>query len=228
MTVDLELEWKAALLDASIGESRAKLYLFPPGANLGGGRQAVYQCPGDAASLEPEQRFMEVLNDDLDVHRVGIASGLEPHIAAGVIRHELEHARQFDRFGRGIFRIQDLIGVACWEKTGFVPVGGGFLINIIPPELDANAAAARFAWLRHTEVLRAYMNEPDAGHQVLFRYQRGPEQIDTLVWRTLAYAATLAELCESVAVGRAGMSFGDFAEAQCPGAGAVWRQVHPR
>jgi hypothetical protein len=228
MRPQLEDEWNAALADARINDTEAKLFEFPPGADLGGGRQAVYQSPRQYLLPDPARAFMEVLNADVDLHRVGIAANLEPHIAAGVIRHELEHARQYERFGAGVFRIQDLIGLACWEKTGSVAVGGGFLVNVIPPELDANAAAARFAWSRHATTLDAYMAAPDAGHQVLFRYERGPESLDTLLWRTLAYAATLADLCETTSLQRTGMPFRVFAEEATAGSGVLWDRLRPQ
>lgn len=228
MNSDIEAEWEAALADANISPSRATLYTFAAGSDLGGGRQAVYQSPGDYILPPPAQRFLEVLNEKPDLHRVGIGSDLESYIAAAVIRHELEHARQFERHGRGIFNLQDLIVAACWEKTGRVRVGGGFLTNIIPPELDANAAAARFVWSRHAAAAEAYLNAPHDDHQVLFRYERGPEPLETLVWRTLAYAATIADHCEAVSLRVARKTFRDFLDEHLPGAGPLWEQLRPQ
>jgi hypothetical protein len=127
----VEAEWEAALVDAGFAAAAAKLYTFAPGSDLGGGRQAAYSAPGDFVLPPPEQAFLEALNGEPDLHGVAIADGLEPHIAAAVIRHELEHARQFSRFGRGMFRLQDLITAACWRTTGRSTTGGGFLINVI-------------------------------------------------------------------------------------------------
>lgn len=226
MTIAIDDEWQAALADAGFGEGQAKLHCFPRNADLGGGRQAVYQAPGDYLLVRPEQQFLEVLNADQDLHRVGIASDLEPFLVAGVLRHELEHARQFDRLGRGIFRIHDLIAMACWEKTGRSTIGGAHLINLAPIELDANAAAARFAWSRHHERVADYLQSDEATHQVLFRYEGGPEPIETLLLRTLAFATTLADLCERVSAQHRGKPFRECVEDHCAGASVLWDQVH--
>lgn len=227
MSADLEAEWEAALADAGISHAAARLYTFPVGVDLGGGRQAVYQAPGEAIVTPAEQRFLEVLNEQLDVHRVGVAQDLAPEIAAAVMRHELEHARQFDCLGPGIFRVQDLIATACWEKIGRAPRGGGVLINASPPELDANAAAARFAWSRHAGLVTTYLSTANAPHEVLFRYESGPEPVSTLLWRALAYAATIADLCEAVALRHLGRPFGSVVEDYCPGGNALWDRLRP-
>lgn len=217
--------WKAALADAGIAESSTRLVKFPAGSDLGQGRQAIYQAPGSSIWPEATQRFLEVLNEDPDLHRIGLADDASPLLGAALIRHELEHARQFEHHGSGVFKLQDLIGGACWDKTGRSPVGGGFLVNVIPPELDANAAAARFAWSRDADGVAAYLSGPDPGHQVLFRYQQGPEPVETLVVRTIAFALTLGDQCETTARTRTGSSFAEFAVRHCPGAGNLWVQL---
>ena len=58
-----------------------------------------------------------------------------------------------------------------------------------------------------------------------FRYERGPEPPETLAWRTLAYAATIADHCEAVSLRLAMKTFRDFLDEHLPGTGDLWDRV---
>lgn len=64
---------------------------------------------------------------------------------AALLRHELEHARQFDAVGAGVFDLQDFLeNDVLSEVAGGLDGCGGGLINAVPTEIDSNAAASVF------------------------------------------------------------------------------------
>jgi hypothetical protein len=73
--------------------------------------------------------------------RVAIWRDVDLPVFAGRLRHELEHARQWDRFGRSIFELYDLIRDELLpRKAGDLNGCAGMYVNAIPAEQDANAA----------------------------------------------------------------------------------------
>jgi hypothetical protein len=55
-----------------------------------------------------------------------------------MLRHELEHARRFERSGPAFFEADDLLRTA-------VRIAGGHGYSRLPSELEANAASAAYA-----------------------------------------------------------------------------------
>jgi hypothetical protein len=82
--------------------------------------------------------------DHRDAHRIAVPAHPSDRVAfAGLVRHELEHARQFDEAGLAIFDIQDYLENSVLpEVAGGLDGCAGGLINSIPTEMDANAAAS--------------------------------------------------------------------------------------
>jgi hypothetical protein len=72
------------------------------------------------------------------------------------------------------------------------------------------------------------MAAPDAGHQVLFRYESGPGPLETLPWRTLRYAAVLADACEQTALQQAGKTLRDYIAEHLPGHAELWDRLRPQ
>ena len=60
------------------------------------------------------------------------------------MRHELEHARQWDRGGKPVFQLYEHVYELGSVLFGGLPQSGRFY-GLVPAEQDANAAAARFA-----------------------------------------------------------------------------------
>jgi hypothetical protein len=65
---------------------------------------------------------------------------------------------------------------AFWDKTDGLSFGGIF-INVAPIELDANAAAARFAWRGTAMQLSASLSTGAGQHEPLFRYRERCERL---------------------------------------------------
>jgi hypothetical protein len=132
---------------------------------------------------------------------------------------------RWERHGNAVFLLQQALIPALKEKSG--GRGFGFLCNLSPLEMDANAAAGRFAWDRHhdalTDVLEA--NAVSPSHEGLLRYRGGPEAIDTLPERMIAFAHLFAERCERLARAEGG-SYADKLDECWPGRGSrVWERL---
>jgi hypothetical protein len=95
-----------------------------------------------------------------------------------------------------------------------------------PIEIDANAAAARFAWTRHGEAVERLLEHGAGQHEPLFRYRGGPGPLETLPARTIRFALLFAERCERRAAVE-GLTFAEVLEARWPGAGAFWAELGP-
>jgi hypothetical protein len=81
--------------------------------------------------------------DNRGLHRIAIPAEPDARaLFAALVRHELEHARQWDA-KPGIFDLQDFIeNEILPEIAGGLDGCGGWLINTIPSEMDCNAAAS--------------------------------------------------------------------------------------
>jgi len=100
--------------------------------------------------------------------------------------------------------------------------GRARLYNLNPVELDANAAAARFAWRRYgDDEARARLASEDGA---LFRSLTGPAPIETLPRRLLCFLGQFPDLCELVSKAQ-GVSFVDLVEAAWPGLGNAWNSL---
>jgi hypothetical protein len=74
-------------------------------------------------------------------HRLAVwgeLPGFPEHALGPMLRHELEHARRFERSGPRFFEVDDLLRSA-------VRAAGGHGYAWLPSELEANAAAAAYA-----------------------------------------------------------------------------------
>jgi hypothetical protein len=109
--------------------------VVPPRYGHQGARPWV---PGDDT-----QRDEANSEDDRVLHRITIpAQPSDCATFAALVRHELEHARQYDA-GVGIADLHDFIEYDVLpEVAGGVNGCPGALINSIPTEMDCNAAAS--------------------------------------------------------------------------------------
>jgi hypothetical protein len=192
---EIDTEYQAALADAAIEPARARLYL----AKAMGKRHvgAVWHPPGDELVVSeqfPDASQRADANDPKhrDLHR--IVAPDEPTDAvtfAALVRHELEHARQYDALGQAIFDLQQLLEGGVLPYRAVLLEGcAGSLINGVPTEIDANAAASVYVSARFTAeevgALRGGDRRPLACSLV------GPEQFETLPARMVAYVICTA------------------------------------
>src|SRR4051794_39709956 len=110
----LETEWTAALDDAAMPRERVRLYVCDGGAAGDGATAAVWHRPGAELVQDHQFPYSHHLADanareHRDLHRVVIWRDHEAPMLGAVMRHELEHARQWDARGAPLFDLHDLI-----------------------------------------------------------------------------------------------------------------------
>jgi len=203
LPAEIEEVWLATLADAEVDPDDALLYLVD-GENGSTGHAAryLYQHRELHPEGEPEeihQLLTEMNNDDcIDAHRVVVFKDRTIEGIAALIRHELEHGRQYNAFGQKLVELGGLAEhVICERVAGLV--GGGFLYQTIPLEMDANAAAAAFVRQRFgPERIDALLAAGDKDGAA-FRSLVGPPPLETLPERMIRFVATMPDLCQRVA-----------------------------
>jgi hypothetical protein len=151
--VVLQELWREAISDSGLDAS--KLQHFDAVRVVRGGAGAQWWAPGTSV-LEPPVELELAVEDAasadapplFEKHRVATApiGGLEPPameaVLAAKLRHELEHACQWDVWGREPFDLMKLVLEVHRRKMGGT-IYGTFR-NQMPIEDDANAAASVF------------------------------------------------------------------------------------
>lgn len=220
-------EWEAALADAGFAANQVRLYPFP-GEMSGNGNRAYYFSPGlrifnDADFPDDLGAQLADANRRLDRHRIAVWMDSPTPVLGAKLRHELEHARQWDAHGKPLFNLNDLTLAALAERVGGLP-GGGLLYNLNPMETDANAASARFAWERYGEEECRPLCEPSADYGALFRSLTPPPPLEALPKRMLLFLQQFADACERYAE-RAERPFTELLDEAWPGATATWETL---
>lgn len=217
----------AALADAEIDSADVLLYTLK--GESGGGYGARYlhrglhiHPEGEAEELHP---LLEEMNEEacIDAYRIAVFTERTFEGIAALIRHELEHARQRDVHGQRLMELYGMAEAVISERVGGL-AGGGFLYQVIPVEMDANAAAAIFVRHRfgadHVDaLLRAGDKDGSA-----FRSLVGPPAIETLPERMIQFFATIPDLCERFAE-RQEFPFRTLLDVHWRGAGAIYQRL---
>ena len=188
----LDDEWLAALADAGILASSAELIVLG-GPESHDGCRAKYWRPGDpldadVARLDNEPGLTR------DLHRVALWGDHSIEGASGLLRHELEHARQLLAHSEPLLLQFQACEDRLIEEVGGLP-GSARLYQDIPMEQDANAAAARFLRRRFPtaqldELLAA--GDPDSA---VLRDHGEPGPLETLPARMEQFLQTVRERC---------------------------------
>ncbi|UUY05481.1 hypothetical protein LRS13_08175 [Svornostia abyssi] len=219
---DLEAEYLAALADAEIEQERVRLYLSTKLSSDGGA--AYWHMPGDdlvVAADFPEAGQLADANTNRDLHRI-VAPAEPANLVtfAALVRHELEHARQFDALGQPIFEFQHFIErqVLARRAGGLNGCAGGW-INAVPTEMDCNAAASVFIAGRFSGEDLVALREGDKRN--LGCSLVGPEPFSTLPSRMVAYAFFHRACVESFAKDH-DLLVAEVLDGYLPGAAALW------
>jgi len=142
-------------------------------------------------------------------------------VAGALLRHELEHARQYDAVGSDTFDIDDqFLDHAIRQRVGGLPSGTD-LYNFKPMELDANAAAAMYLRDHHPEHLDAILKGP---HASLARSLTPPETPETLLERTVACLFLFRDICDRNAA-KSGIEFWKHLKVYDSRAAELWRAL---
>ena len=166
--------------------------------------------PGDDA-----QRAEANVDENRTLHRITVPAEPENRVLfAALLRHELEHARQWDA-QVGIFELQDFLEYYVLpEIAGGLDGCGGGLINTIPSEMDCNAAASVYVAKRFSDAeIEPIRNGPN---RYLACSLLPPLPPDTLPARMTAFAYIHRAAVDRIAA-RRGFS-----------AAMVLRSVHPK
>ena len=166
--------------------------------------------PGDDA-----QRAAADGDESRTLHRITVPAEPENRVLfAALLRHELEHARQWDAQVE-IFELQDFLEYdVLKEIAGALDGCGGGLINTIPSEMDCNAAASVYIARRFSNAeIQPIRNGPN---RYLACSLLPPLPRDTLPARMTAFAYIHRATVDRIAV-RRGYS-----------AAMVLRSVHPK
>ena len=169
-------------------------YLHPEGV-VAPGTVAVFQAVAGRAA-----------EDRLTAHRLALWSelpGIPEAALEPMLRHELEHARRWERSGPRFFEADELLRAA-------VRADGGRGYSVLPSELEANAASSRYAERTLSPAERAVLaGSPDCVALVADAEPPGDVVADTLAelerradwspWLDAAarrgYLAALREAC---------------------------------
>jgi len=222
-----EPQWRLALVDAGLSSASCRRYDFI-GEQSNGDVGAVWFPPGDTIPLShhfPDAARLADANDGehIDLHRIGVWGCADPAALGARLRHELEHAIQWEQHKRPLFQLYDLLrDEILTRKIGGLAGCSGAYINAIPSEQDANAAAAMFLRKHHPQAVSDLCKDKD--RQLLACSLVGPEAIETLPARMVAYMSLHRERCADVAKSR-GHSFADVLDGTFPGAGGYWQRL---
>lgn len=221
-------ECECALADAGF---RAEAIRFFPLADLGSDHvAAAWFRPhqdiesGDRGFPGNDAQRQEANSDrNRHLHRITIPAEPDDRVLfAALVRHELEHARQWDA-GLGIFDLHDFIEYDVLpEIAGDLDRCGGGLINTIPTEMDCNAAASVYISRRFdaggVQALR------EGPRRYLACSLLPPPPPETLPSRMIAFAWIHRAAVERHA-GRRGFSVTAILRSVHPEAPTVWARL---
>jgi hypothetical protein len=220
----------AALADAGYNDDEAILYVFDADTSAAGFEafhfaRDTYATVDDISEVAP---LLADMNHDAArgaIRIVMFTGNRSDEGKVALIRHELEHARQTAELGprlEGLYRLcADVLAV----RAGGLP-GGALVYTLMPIEMDANAAGARFAVVRYTEARIIELLRNGDRNGAALRSNVGPEPIATLPERMVAFMIANHGLCERYAAEHGnGTSFPEMLDLEWPGAGDIWREL---
>jgi hypothetical protein len=149
-TGDLHRLWEKACVHAGY-QVGSDVRLYPLPGPPEGDRSAFHLEPGTWAEHEPALPFDHAqlrdanLEKHRDLHRVAIRDVEPERVLLGLLRHELEHARQYDQ-SPGLYRFmcaaEDAVSRAFYRVRPPALEGSAAVYNALPHERDANYASS--------------------------------------------------------------------------------------
>jgi hypothetical protein len=205
---EIQEECDAALADAEL--TREQVRFFPlAGLNTGTYGAAWFRPHTDIEAGDrgfpgnDAQRAEANSEENRDLHRITIPSEPQDRATfAALVRHELEHARQWDAM-LAIFDLHDFI-----ENDVLPEAAGGLgaecrpgaLINAIPTEMDCNAAASVYISKRFSPAEVQAIRDTD--RRALACSLLPPPPPETLPARMVAFAFVYRAAVEAHAARR--------------------------
>jgi hypothetical protein len=189
---DVRFECSQALADAHLAAERVRFFLLDGlgAGNIGSAwfRPHTNIEPGDPHFPGDEVQREEANGEESRrLHRIAVpAQPDDPVLFTALLRHELEHARQWDA-RPVIFALQAFIeDDVLPEIAGGLDGCGGGLINTVPTEMDCNAAASVYIEGRFSPAeIQPIRHGPQ---RFLACWRIGPLPPETLPARMIAFA----------------------------------------
>jgi hypothetical protein len=220
--------WLAACQDAEYQpETQVALYLLP--GSSGDGAAALHLEPGyevfanETWPLAPNQLADANSAQKRNIHRILARDFGSTRVALGRLRHEMEHARQYDRSPQVYLAMsfaRDALSRAFEERDPPSLAGSATLYNQLPFEEGANQVAAAITTTQFgppSESELASTNAP------LFR-DASPIEPDTLALRILGFSSLFPAGFMWVAEQR-GESISDLLSRLGPDGEAGWHAL---
>jgi hypothetical protein len=215
--------WLAALTDAGIDPEDAIVFALPGTAatveRVGAMTwpRPLRIDPGGSPELDA---LLVKMNDPgcIRAIRVAVWTSRTNEAIAGLMRHELEHARQYDMHRKlhGLYEVSQHV-VATVPR-------GGWLYQAIPVEFEANAAAARFVVGHFGERRIDELIDAKDDDIALFRSPVDPSPVESLPERMVTFLAAHPHLCERWADGDR-ETFRRRLDLHWRGAGTLWARL---
>jgi hypothetical protein len=193
----IDQEWPAAVKHADLPEDKLSLWkgeVTPKelrsvaaqhfGPHLNPDPPYAFSVEQYAEATSPAMREKHRIVMHLDyVFPDGLSSDAVKALIGALLRHELQHARQVERWGPDLFNIYDQFVYPAMGHFfgGSIP---GSYVNNLPIELDANAAAAEYLREHHREHINGILKTDCAN---LARITQPPQPVGTLMARTIAF-----------------------------------------
>lgn len=204
----IDTEWPLAMAHAGFTEGELTLWKAETSPSELDGIAAQcfgpYQDPDRPYAFSPKQ-FAEATSKALrDRHRIvmhldydysnTLSQEAAQALVGAILRHELEHAKQQERWGPDLFNIYDQFVLAAMGNFfgGSIPNAH---INLVPVELDANAAAASYLRQHHPSHIAGII-QTNNGNTA--RIAKEPQSRDTLMGRMIAFLYVFREAIEEI------------------------------
>lgn len=219
-------EWEAALADADLDPSTCRLMClkmaetptsghYPPGRMLGVDDLIDEDV---AAALNQPQ--------NISLHRIVVLRDVPAGesgraLFAAKLRHELEHARQWNALDDVPQRLSCIVDEVIEVVAGGFNQEGRAIYRAQPNERDANAAASQF--VRGHFAAEAIATIAAGDDAVLVASELAPEPIETLPSRNVDFLFEYADVCATLT--ESFDSFADRLAEIAPATRERWREL---
>jgi hypothetical protein len=227
--------WGDALADAGVDDADVHLVVCAgaagPGPTTGASYNRGDELPGslDADGIVVTSQKLAEANapENRSRLRVAILEDVDPDdpeevaFLAAVMRHELEHCKQWQA-GSEASALYSLVTQVIEHVADGDQELAGWLINMQPIEADANAASSAYLRRKHPDAIAALA---EGDNHFLADRTEPPGRPEDLVERTVIFLHSYADACNDPARLLPGATFADVLDGRLPGSGDIWRRL---
>jgi hypothetical protein len=230
--------WHDALADAGVDDGDVHLVVCAGAAGPGPTTGASYNrgdaLPGsldaDGIVVTPEKLAEAHAPQNRSRYRVAVLEDVDPDdpeqvaFLAAVMRHELEHCKQWQA-GSEASKLYGLVTQVIDHVADGDQELAGRLFNMQPIEADANAASSEYLRRKYPDAIAALA----AGDNHFLADQiEPPGRPEDLVERTVIFLHSHADACNDPERLRPGTTFADVLDGRLPGSGDIWQRLQAR